>query len=287
MSRGRSYLRVLPESFARKAFGVRDAKGKLTREPYPAAAVAAFYGILCLAEHQPERGRFASLRIVKATLEGPHGEGRSYARQVPYLVEHRDLIVQVDGSVYVDGWDELQEGDIDVPTRMRRYRDRAKPGVTAPVTPSVTASDTAQNVTHPRSVTADPSTASSSSLSSDDSLGKQRSGRRLARDGSPSRDPGAPPPDDLGSVLSWLAAERHVSVPEGAAMVELARLVDQHTASAVIEALGAQDPAMKDGRQYVFGAMKHLNPLPSGSGRRPDREFRPTVQEAADAFERF
>lgn len=92
--------------------------------------------------------------------------------------------------------------------------------------------------------------------------------------------------DDLGSVLSWLAAERSVSVPEGAALIELARLLDQHGARAVIDALAAQDPTMRDGRQYVFGAMKTLNPLPR-AGKRPTGEYRPTEQEAIDAFERF
>lgn len=137
MNRGRAYLRVLPESFGRKAFGVRDEAGALTREPYPAAAVAAFYGILCLADYQPERGRFASLGVVKALLEGPNGEGRAYARQLPYLVAHKDLIVRPGGVVYVDGWDELQEGDLDVPTRMRVYRNRhgTDPGADAVAAP--------------------------------------------------------------------------------------------------------------------------------------------------------
>ena len=92
-------------------------------------------------------------------------------------------------------------------------------------------------------------------------------------DGYQARATVAPAParegDDLRSVLSWLAAERSVSVPEGAALVELARLVDQHGTTGVITALAAQDPTMKDGRQYVFGVMKSLNPLPRNGAVEP------------------
>ena len=94
--------------------------------------------------------------------------------------------------------------------------------------------------------------------------------------------------DDVAEVLSWLARERSVSVPEGAALVELARLVDQHGAPALIEALETLDRSMRDGRQYVYGAMKRLNPLPGGSRNgKAGSEYRPTAKEAADAFERF
>lgn len=94
------------------------------------------------------------------------------------------------------------------------------------------------------------------------------------------------PGDDLSDVLQWLAKERSVSVPEGKAMVELARLLDQHGKPAVIAALARQDPSMRDGRQYVFGAMKDLNPFSDRrNGHRGDQL--PPLEEAERAFEHY
>ena len=121
----RAYLRLDPAFFERKAL---DQK-------YPAGAVVALAGAFCNAEHQPQRGRFRNERVLRALL-GP------YAKWIPYLIAKRDL-VRVGEQLYVDGWDEWQEGDWKVGERVRRIRGRRKAtpatvNVTVPVTPDVT-----------------------------------------------------------------------------------------------------------------------------------------------------
>jgi hypothetical protein len=129
----RAYLRLDPAFFDRK---VIDQK-------YPPGAAIALIGALCHAEHQPQRGRFRDVRVLKALL-GP------LAKWIPFLIEHRDIVVRK-GVLYVDGWDEWQEGDWKVGERVKRIRNRQKadaaaaedggdvtPDVTVAVTPDVT-----------------------------------------------------------------------------------------------------------------------------------------------------
>ena len=101
----RSYFRALPDLYERKAFGTS------THPPYPPAALACFIGVLCFGEQQPERGRFKSRRVLVALLEGPNGDGALVARQIPFLIAQGDLIAGTSGSLYIEGWDELQEGN--------------------------------------------------------------------------------------------------------------------------------------------------------------------------------
>jgi hypothetical protein len=128
----RAYLRLDPGYFDRKAI----------EQKYPPGAVAALIGALCHAEHQPQRGRFRDTRVLKALL-GP------YAKWIPFLIERRDLVVKK-GVLYVDGWDEWQEGDWKVGERVKRIRNRAKAteaggDVTPDVTPDVTVDVTVGN----------------------------------------------------------------------------------------------------------------------------------------------
>jgi hypothetical protein len=135
----RAYLRLDPAFFERKAL---DQK-------YPAGAVVALAGAFCNGEHQPQRGRFRNERVLRALL-GP------YAKWIPYLIAKRDL-VRVGEQLYVDGWDEWQEGDWKVGERVRRIRGRRKaspanppvtPDVTVDVTPDVTvANESGDSVT--------------------------------------------------------------------------------------------------------------------------------------------
>ncbi len=111
----RAYLRLDPELNDKKA-------------DYPDGAFAAFVDLLCCAEQQPHRGRFKSLSILRAYM------GRR-ARWVPFLLDKCDLTM-IDGTYYVDGWDEWQEGDWKVAERVRRIRSRSH--VTVPVTVPVT-----------------------------------------------------------------------------------------------------------------------------------------------------
>lgn len=103
----RAYVRLDPAFYEKKL-----------EQGYPLAAIGAYAGVLCLAELQPERGRFRDAAVLRALL-GPSG-----AKQVPYLLEHGDIVVQPNGRIYVDGWDEWQEGDVTVKERMQRIRNR-------------------------------------------------------------------------------------------------------------------------------------------------------------------
>lgn len=119
----RAYLRLDPNFSDRKAH-------------YPDGAIAAYVAILCHAEQQPQRGRFRNAKLLRVLLD-------KRARWLRFLIENGDLVEQNDGRLYVDGWDEWQEGDVTVPERMRRLRARkagiVTNGVTAPVTAGVTA----------------------------------------------------------------------------------------------------------------------------------------------------
>jgi hypothetical protein len=105
----------------------------------PPGAVGAYIAILCLAESQPKRGYFRNLAILRALLTP------AFARHVAYLIEHGDL-VERGKRIYVDGWEEWQEGDWKVAERVERIRKRkarpATPDVTVDVTPDVTAAVT-------------------------------------------------------------------------------------------------------------------------------------------------
>ena len=123
----RSYVRVLPDLYRRKALGLCECDaGDCHHVPYPPEALGAFLGVLCLAETQIPRGRFANRKALEGHLEG-NGVGAAYADQVGFLLSQGDLVVQPDGSLYVEGWDELQEGNWQVAERMRRYRNRKNP----------------------------------------------------------------------------------------------------------------------------------------------------------------
>ncbi len=117
----RAYLRIDPSLFERKVI----------EQHYPLPLFAAFVGVLCLAENQPHRGRFRDVRVLRALL-GPGG------RMVADLIQRGDLIARADGTVYVDGWDEWQEGDVTVGERVKRIRSRPRvtghtvTGVTVP-----------------------------------------------------------------------------------------------------------------------------------------------------------
>lgn len=74
-----------------------------------------FVGLLCAASRQPERGRFRD----RAMLEALCGK-----RYVKGAYTRRDVVDLPDGRVYVDGWDDWQEGDWTVAERMRRMRQR-------------------------------------------------------------------------------------------------------------------------------------------------------------------
>jgi hypothetical protein len=125
----RAYLRLSPRAFHEKVVVDR----------YPPGAFAAFLAVLCLAEEQPERGRFRSEKLLRLLLDEPaEGVHVGWGKWLRHLVDHGDLVRQKGGVLYVAGWDEWQEGDVTVTERMNRLRSRKRPDVTVPVTPDVT-----------------------------------------------------------------------------------------------------------------------------------------------------
>ena len=89
---------------------------------YTPAQFGAFLKVQLLAGRQTRRGHFRSEAALVGALPA------AYARLVPFLVEQRDLIAKADGSLYLDGWDEWQEGDVTVKDRMARLRNRHRNG---------------------------------------------------------------------------------------------------------------------------------------------------------------
>ena len=118
----RSYIRVLPDLYARKRLG-RKPHGK----PYTADQFTAFVGVLCAAEAVTPRGRFQSKQMLVGMLAGDLLNTATIEDSVQFLIKQGDLVKNPDGTLYVEGWDELQEGrDPSVNVRMARYRDRQR-----------------------------------------------------------------------------------------------------------------------------------------------------------------
>jgi hypothetical protein len=104
----RAYLRMSPD---------------LDQHPDPLAMLRA----MCAAARQPNRGRFREAVVLERIV------GR---KQYRAMVERGDVVPANPGpGVYLDGWDEWQEGDHTVAERMRRMRDRRKRRGNGKVTP--------------------------------------------------------------------------------------------------------------------------------------------------------
>lgn len=114
---------------------------------YTPAQFGAFLKVQLIAGRQTRRGRFRSVAALKGMLPS------SYVRSVDFLVEQGDIIPAgrhdpckqcpegpiPRGEVYVDGWDEWQEGDLTVSERMGRLRNKRR---NSTVTPTVTSAVT-------------------------------------------------------------------------------------------------------------------------------------------------
>jgi hypothetical protein len=71
-----------------------------------------FIRLLCAASRQPQRGRFRDREVLDLAVG---------VEAAAYLIKRGDVISQR-GRLYVDGWDEWQEGDLTVGERMTRVR---------------------------------------------------------------------------------------------------------------------------------------------------------------------
>lgn len=92
----------------------------LDQHPDPLAMVRA----MCAANRQPKRGRFRDPIVLERTL------GRKAYR---LLVERGDVVPSKDTpGIYLEGWDEWQEGDHTVAERMRRLRKRSRDATVTP-----------------------------------------------------------------------------------------------------------------------------------------------------------
>lgn len=111
----KAYLRVDPLICVRKAH-------------YTDGQFRAYLTTLTLAAMQRERGVFVNQAQLKELL------GR-LGRHVGALLAFGDLTERLDGTIYVDGWREWQEGDLTVGDRMAALRNRRRNGsVTGAVT---------------------------------------------------------------------------------------------------------------------------------------------------------
>lgn len=253
----RAYLRLDPDFFMRK----------VVEDGYPPAMAMALVAAFCLAESQPERGRFASERLLRLLLEEPKdGTRTGLGRWVAKLIDKGDLVKTDDGTVYVDGWDEWQEGDVTVRERMSRVRGRRKQG-----TPSTVTNDT------PRTVTTTVTTPSLVDNSKRDSGSGSRSASSARvtfdhqREGLPSLTPEAE-----RAILD--AGGFHVSTLSDAMLGHLDGLVERNGIDAVCSEMAAvRERGARTPQQLVFRARDRLEPL---------REEPPSEADEADALRR-
>jgi len=88
--------------------------------------VDGFVRLLCAAARQPDRGRFKDRALLVRAI------GPAKARKA---MDRGDVVTLQDGRLYVDGWDEWQEGDHTVADRMKRMRAKRRAKRDTTVTP--------------------------------------------------------------------------------------------------------------------------------------------------------
>jgi hypothetical protein len=214
---------------------------------YPDGPYAALIATFCLAEHQPERGRFRSLDYL-ARLLGKRG------RHASYLLEHGDLIKLPDGRCYLVGWDEWQEGDWKVGERVARIRNRKNgteqvtPDVTVHVTPPVTV-DVTVPVTPAR-------------LSAGGSAGVPSADKALAEQPPALTERYDPFDNPEQEALTWLSKHGCDIRPGNGYHQKLVVAVEHHGVNALVgmmDRLAAAGTKAGDTKGFLFGAIDALD----------------------------
>lgn len=214
---------------------------------YSPAQLGAFVKVQLVAGRQQHRGRFRSVAMIRNLLPA------TYARHLDFLFAEGDLVVGLDGAVYVDGWDEWQEGDLTVKDRMARLRNRKRNNVTGhTVTPTVT----------------QPSpTAIRSSVGVGVGIGGAIAPD--ARDGLPHID------DEARRFLEGITG-RSLSMAGDKQLTEYDRQIEDHGLGPVIAAyqkVAKTLPNRPTARQLVWSAMRVLEPFANPkNAERQDRE---------------
>jgi hypothetical protein len=258
----RAYLRLDPGFDERKA-------------GYPDGPYAALVACFCLAEYQPQRGRFRSESYLKALL-GRRG------RHLTYLIEHSDVVALEDGRLYVDGWDEWQEGDRTVQERVERVRAKraaaglrrngsgalSGPGATVSATPGATVPSVAP--AHD-GATVSATVSATVGRSSRDSLNVQRA-EATAVGGGDSRTRAGDDADPAYNLRVWLAAHNAPIRDGDGYHTRLVRYVATDTGKTTADVIAAFERLARDGaktaKQYVMGAEDLLFPtIKTGNGK--------------------
>lgn len=78
--------------------------------------------LICAANRQIPRGRFPGRDVLRRIL-GSAKRLEAFLRP-RHAGKRADVLLQEDGSFYLDGWDEWNEGDLTVGDRMRRVREK-------------------------------------------------------------------------------------------------------------------------------------------------------------------
>jgi hypothetical protein len=238
------------------------------KSDYSPAQLGAFLKVQLVAGRQAERGRFRSRKALEGALPA------AYARHVAYLLERGDLVTQPDGSVYVDGWDEWQEGDLNVGERMRRLRARHRDalernegrngqrhdGVTRP---------------SPAAIGVGIGVSVDDVALSETSSPRSASGARIGRAIGP--DEGLPHLDPVTAGVGEQITGRGVLAAGAKQLTELDRLIEAHGPDAVQAAMRrVANGGRLEWRQLVWGIVKDLEPIPGArretAEEREDRE---------------
>ena len=241
----RAYIRFSPKTFHEK----------VVIDGYPPGAFAAFAAVLCMAEEQPERGRFRSERLLRLLLDEPEdGVHVGWGKWVKYLVEHGDLVKQDRGVLYVVGWDEWQEGDFTVAERVARLRKKRKDATAA-------ATD---DVTVPRVIT--PSDVG---------------GKPVAVGRRPSADDRPTDPIEADAIDAYYRLT--ISFPAGKVLTWLEDLVRDFGDAAVSEALGVEVGISDDRRTLLSRTQDRLRAGDHQAAK--EREARERAAAAASKAE--